>query len=107
VDGRERPSGVIAMTILEEMTKVMLAVPGASASDDEVADWYDLKAQLLDHIAAEGGPDAEEAGHQAELARRRSARLRSARHDAVVRPITSAGQRRRQRSAPHTRADAA
>lgn len=98
------------MTILEEMTKVMLAVPGASASDDEVAAWYELKAQLLEHIAAEGGPDAEEAGHQAELARRRSTqlRLRSTQRDAVVRPITSAGQRRRQRAGtPHTRADAA
>jgi hypothetical protein len=84
------------MTILEEMTKVMLAVPGPSASDDEVAAWYDLKARLLGHIADEGGPDADEAGLQAELARRRSAQLRAraGEHDAVVRPITSAGQLR-------------
>jgi hypothetical protein len=86
------------MTILEEMTKVMLAVPGPNASDDDVATWYELKAGLLDHIAAEGGPDAEEAGLQAELARRRSIALRErARPDAVVRPITSAGQWRTNR----------
>jgi hypothetical protein len=96
--GSDRPGGDAAMTILEEMTKVMLAVPGPNASDDDVATWYELKAHLLDNIAAEGGPDAEEAGLQAELARRRSVQLRErAQHDAVVRPITSAGQWRANR----------
>lgn len=68
----------MARTVLEEMTTVMLAVPGPGASDEEVAAWYELKAHLLEHIAAEGGPDTEETAHQAELAHRRSRRLREA-----------------------------
>ena len=70
------------------------ALPGAT--DEEVAAWYELKAQLLEHIAAEGGPDTEETAHQAELAHRRSRRLREPgeRRDAVVHPITSAVGRR-------------
>jgi hypothetical protein len=75
------------MTVLEEMTRVMLSVPGPNASDDEVAAWYELKAHLLEHIAAEGGPDTAETIRQAELAHRRSARLRDrcAQRDAVGR----------------------
>jgi hypothetical protein len=67
----------MTMTVLEEMTKVMLAVPGPDATDDVVAAWYELKAHLLDRIAAEGGPDADQTGRQAEAAHRRSARLRA------------------------------
>lgn len=78
----------MARTVLEEMTTVLLAVPGPGASDEEVAAWYELKAHLLEHIAAEGGPDTEETAHQAELAHRRSRRLReaSAGHDGVTGP---------------------
>ncbi|HEX5403277.1 MAG TPA: hypothetical protein VFX16_13345 [Pseudonocardiaceae bacterium] len=77
----------MTMTVLEEMTKVMLAVPGPQASDADVAAWYELKAHLLEHIAAEGGPDAEENLRQAALAHRRSAELcaRQAQHDATGR----------------------
>lgn len=82
------------MTILLEMTKVMLAVPGPDATDDEVADWYEMKALLLEHIAAEGGPDSDQRRGQAELARRRSQRLRDDARVADVVPITVAGQRR-------------
>ncbi|HKN97073.1 MAG TPA: hypothetical protein VJX10_08165, partial [Pseudonocardiaceae bacterium] len=80
----------MARTVLEEMTTVMLAVPGPGASDEEVAAWYELKAHLLEHIAAEGGPDTEETAHQAELAHRRSRRLRAAGggQDAVGHPVT-------------------
>jgi hypothetical protein len=46
------------MADLVEMTKVMLAKPGPGASDIEVAAWYELKAQLLEHIAADGRPAA-------------------------------------------------
>lgn len=74
----------MTMTVLEEMTKVMLAVPGPNASDDDVAAWYELKAHLLEHIAAEGGPDKDENIRQAEVARRRAVELRRARHDAGV-----------------------
>jgi hypothetical protein len=98
------------MTILAEMTKVVLATPGSGASDDEVAAWYELKAHLLEHIAAEGGPDTEEASRQAVLARRRSARLRRADgpRDAVLRSITSVGQRRVARGPlPHGHTEAA
>lgn len=66
----------MTMTVLEEMTKVMLSVPGPNASDDEVAAWYELKAHLLEHIAAEEAVDTEETRQQAELAHRRSAELR-------------------------------
>jgi hypothetical protein len=77
----------MTMTVLEEMTKVMLAVPGPNASDDDVAAWYELKAHLLEHIAAEGGPDKDENTRQAQLARRRSAELRDriAGHDVTGR----------------------
>lgn len=84
------------MADLVEMTKVMLAKPGPGASDVEVAAWYELKAQLLEHIAADGGPDADEARRQAEAARLRSAELRghSAR-DTAVRPTSSGVTRHR------------
>lgn len=69
----------MTMTVLEEMTKVMLAVPGPAATDEDVAAWYELKAHLLEHIAAEGGPDTERVRGQAEAAHRHSARLRGIR----------------------------
>jgi hypothetical protein len=79
----------MARTVLEEMTTVLLAVPRTGATDEEVAAWYELKARLLEHIAAEGGPDTEETAYQAELAHRRSQRLLAAcaRRDTVPRPI--------------------
>jgi hypothetical protein len=75
----------MTMTVLEEMTKVMLAVPGPNAADDDVAAWYELKAHLLEHIAAEGGPDKDENIRHAQLARHRSAELRDrlTQHDAT------------------------
>lgn len=66
----------MTMTVLEHMTKIMLAVPGPDATDDDIAAWYELKAHLLEHIAAEGGPDTERTRQQAQAAYRRSARLR-------------------------------
>jgi hypothetical protein len=67
----------MTMTVLQEMTRVMLALPGPNASDDDVAAWYELKAHLLEHIAAEGGPDTDENARQAELAHSRAAALRA------------------------------
>jgi hypothetical protein len=90
----------MAMTVLQEMTKVMLAVPGADASDAEVAAWYELKARLLEHIAAEGGRGTAEVARQAALARRRSVELRdrAAGRVATVHPIGAHRARRRARS---------
>jgi hypothetical protein len=85
----------MARTVLEEMTTVILAVPRPGASDEEVAAWYELKAHLLERIAAEGGPGTEDTAYQAELAHRRSERLCSGgRPDAVVLPITGPVGRR-------------
>ncbi|CRK57511.1 hypothetical protein [Alloactinosynnema sp. L-07] len=63
------------MSVLEEMTKLMLDMPGPKAGTQEVADWYARKARLLEHIAAEGGPDAEQVRELALLAYRRSQSL--------------------------------
>ncbi|HEX5113741.1 MAG TPA: hypothetical protein VFW65_00955 [Pseudonocardiaceae bacterium] len=85
----------MARTVLEEMTTVMLAVPRPGASDEEVAAWYELKAHLLERIAAEGGPGTEETARQAVLAHRRSECLRAGDGpDAVVVPITGPAGRR-------------
>ena len=40
------------MTTLEEMGRVMRAVPGPHAGVHEIADWYTRKAHLLDRLAA-------------------------------------------------------
>lgn len=69
---------ISARSVLEEMTALMLAVPGPAAPDVEVAAWYEDKAHLLEHIAAEGGKDAEFARGQALIAHRHAARLLSA-----------------------------
>ncbi|HVK25430.1 MAG TPA: hypothetical protein VM677_29075 [Actinokineospora sp.] len=63
------------MSVLEEMTKLMLDMPGPKAGTQEVAAWYARKARLLEHIAAEGGPDAEQVRELALLAYRRSESL--------------------------------
>lgn len=83
----------MSMTMLEEITKVMLAVPSAHASPEEIAAWYELKAGLLEHIAAEGGQETAEAHRQAELAHRRSAELRG--EPAGPRAVDGTGRRHR------------
>jgi hypothetical protein len=65
----------MARSILEEMTLLMLAVPGPRAADAEVAAWYERKAHLLEHIASDGGPDADFARDQAAAAHQHAARL--------------------------------
>lgn len=57
------------MSRLEEITQVMLAQPGAHAPPSVVAAWYERKAELLDHIAEDGGAEAEWAKAQARSAR--------------------------------------
>lgn len=68
----------MARSVLEEMTLLMLAVPGPKAADVEVAAWYERKAHLLEHIAEGGGPDADFARVQAVAAHRHAARLLAA-----------------------------
>lgn len=64
------------MTTLEEMGRVMRAVPGPHAGVHEIADWYTRKAHLLDRLAGDmAGTEAVRMRKQAVLARRRAARL--------------------------------
>lgn len=66
------------MTALEEMGIVLRAVPGPRSSDREVADWYTLKATLLDHLASDtAGTEADRMRGMAATARRRAADLLS------------------------------
>jgi hypothetical protein len=65
----------MARSVLEEMTLLMLAVPGPRAPGPEVAAWYERKAHLLEHIAQDGGPDADFARDQALAAHRHAERL--------------------------------
>jgi hypothetical protein len=66
------------MTALEEMGIVLRAVPGPSASAREIADWYRLKAHLLDHLAAEcDGPESLAMRRQARRARAHATELLS------------------------------
>jgi hypothetical protein len=60
---------------LRELTRVILATPGAHASDRQAAGWYRLKADLLDDLAPATGPEAAESHRQATLARKHAARL--------------------------------
>jgi hypothetical protein len=66
------------MTALEEMGIVMRAVPGPRAGVREVADWYSLKAGLLEHLAVDtAGAEAERMRAQAARARQHAAELLS------------------------------
>ncbi|MGH3860510.1 hypothetical protein [Actinokineospora sp.] len=63
------------MSGLQEITQVILSMPGPRASTEEVAAWYERKARLLEQIAAEGGPDSDQVSALALLAHRRSQAL--------------------------------
>jgi hypothetical protein len=65
------------MSLLEEMTQVVLSRPSHTATPAEVAAWYHRKAALLDRIAGERGVDSAEASTQAATARERARRLLS------------------------------
>jgi hypothetical protein len=66
------------MTALEEMGIVMRAVPGPAAGVGEIAGWYRLKAELLDHLAAEStGAEALDMRRKARRARAHAAELLS------------------------------
>ncbi len=65
-------SGSEGMTVLEEMGLVMRSVPGPRASVEDVARWYERKAHLLEHIAADGAADVRGTLRQADAAHRRA-----------------------------------
>ncbi|CAM3718149.1 hypothetical protein [Smaragdicoccus niigatensis] len=60
------------MNVLLEMTALSLARPTFDASSTEIAAWFEAKACFHDHLAGEGGPDAEHERALATSARRRS-----------------------------------
>ncbi len=64
------------MNILIEMTTLSMARPTAGASNEDIAAWFDAKARLHEHLAAQGGSDAAHEFALAESAHRRSLRLR-------------------------------
>jgi len=57
------------MAGLREITEMMLSRPGPHAPPPVVAAWYWRKADLLEALASDGGPEAEWANAQARLAR--------------------------------------
>lgn len=54
--------------ILRELGALLRSRPALTAPPVTVAAWYERKAELFEHIAADGGPDATNASRQAELA---------------------------------------
>ena len=66
------------MNVLIEMTTLSFARPTAGASNEEFASWFEAKARLHQHIAAEGGPDADREFALAARAHQRSLSLRCA-----------------------------
>jgi hypothetical protein len=65
----------MAASVLVEIGDVVRATPRPGAQAVEIARWYRRKAQLLEHVAAEGGDGAASAVEVARQARRRAAEL--------------------------------
>ncbi|MCE5291529.1 MAG: hypothetical protein LLG14_20130 [Nocardiaceae bacterium] len=63
------------MNTLTEMMTLSFARPPMGASKTEVAAWFEAKARLHEHLAAEGGPDADQERALAASAHRRSSDL--------------------------------
>jgi hypothetical protein len=70
--------GGIVMRLLEELGHLSRSMPGPSASASEIAHWYERKANMLEHIAAEGGSGRQIALRQAEAAHRHATELLAA-----------------------------
>ncbi|GAA3034020.1 hypothetical protein [Actinokineospora globicatena] len=66
------------MTLLEEMTRVVLATPSPTATPAQIAAWYTSKADLLDRIAREEGTRSPEAHDMATTARAHARQLQAA-----------------------------
>jgi hypothetical protein len=63
------------MTTMEEMGRLIRSVPGPRASATQVAHWYELKANLLEHLAAEDEAHRPIALRQAAAAHRHASEL--------------------------------
>jgi hypothetical protein len=74
VSGLDIHGGAV-MTLLEELGHLSRSMPGPSASASEIAHWYERKAHMLEHIAAEGGAGRQAALRQAEAAHRHATEL--------------------------------
>jgi len=66
------------MTVMEEMGRLIRNTPGPDASVAEVAHWYELKADMLEHIAVEDGARRQAVLSQAEAAHRHATQLLAA-----------------------------
>lgn len=66
------------MTVMEEMGRLIRNAPGPDATVAEVAHWYELKANMLEHIAAEDGARRQVVLRQAEAAHRHATQLLAA-----------------------------
>jgi hypothetical protein len=67
--------GGVIMTIMEEMGRLIRSVPGPRASATQVAQWYELKAHMLEHLAEEDEAGRNTALRQAEAAHRHALAL--------------------------------
>ena len=65
------------MNVLTELTHLSVARPGAGASTEAVAAWYEAKSRLHAHLAELGGPDCEHERGLAERAHKRATDLLS------------------------------
>jgi len=62
-------------SVLIEMGEVVRATPGPGALPVEIAGWYRRKALLLEHVAAQGGPEQASLVEAARRARQHVAEL--------------------------------
>ena len=62
-------------TVLQEMGQLIRSTPGLEASPSEVAHWYELKAHMLELVAAEDRAGRTNALRNAAAAHRHAATL--------------------------------
>lgn len=72
------------MNVLIEMTALSVGRPSADASAECVAAWYEAKARLHEHLAAQGGPDSARESALAVRAHERSQLLLRSERDRAV-----------------------
>ena len=63
------------MTVMEEMGRLIRSMPGPRASATQMAQWYELKAHMLEHLADEDEGGRRTALRQAEAAHRHATAL--------------------------------
>ncbi len=63
------------MTIMEEIGRLIRSAPGPRASATQLADWYELKAHMLEHLAEEDEAERPTALRQAEAAHQHATTL--------------------------------